>query len=283
MLLTCLTGCPPPAKPPLEPIAMQDAIGIVNANNARITSCLKASGWLNIQFTDDRGRHRYFDLPQSSFHVIAPRHTYLSAKSGLGTEELRLGSNDEDYWFYIKQDDNTYRHGTYAALTGEALTSMPLRSDLVIEALGINSLPGDTYGPEGPVQRIVDEFQQLIFLAYTPDDQGVIRKEYWLDRYEPRLVRRILYRDDLGRVLMDSRLSDHKPAYRDGPHLPGRVLVSWLHNDLKMDFRIRRWEAKPGRGRDHRAFVAPHKSEDPFKDRFRNIIDLDTEAQRNGR
>lgn len=250
---------------------MDQAIGLVNANTSRVTTCLKAAGWADGWFTDQAGRRRRFDLPHTSLQVIAPRHLYLSAKSGLLTEELMLGSNAEKYWLHIKRDQDTYRFGTHAALADEPVWAMPLRPDQLIEALGLNGLPQDTTGPDGPVQRIVDEYQQLIFLAYTADGQGLIRKEYWLDRYEPRLIRRIVFRDGMGLVVMRSQLDAYKSMAGDGPLLPHRIRVEWPQEAGTLNLRISGWKTMPTRGPSHPAFVAPHNRGMSYT----NTIDLD--------
>ncbi|HUU85306.1 MAG TPA: hypothetical protein VM243_17540 [Phycisphaerae bacterium] len=273
LLLVGVTGCPPRPRVPLDPIPMDRAIGRVNANTSRIKTCLKAEGWASGYFYTNRGRRYPFDLPHTSLQVIAPRHLYLSAKSGLLTEEMMLGSNDQKYWLHVRQDDDTYRFGTHAALEDQPVSSIPLRPDQLIEALGLNGLPQDTVGPDGPVQRIVDEYQQLVWLAYADDDQGWIEKEYWLERYEPRMIRRILFRDAMGRVVMRSQLDEYKAMGGDGPLLPHRVRVEWPQADGTLNFRINRWKPMPERKPDHPAFVAPH-------DRgmtYTNEIDLDTD------
>lgn len=272
LLLVGVAGCPPRPPVPLDPIPMDEAIGLVNTNTARINTCIKAEGWADGYFHTEAGRRYPFDLPHTSLQVIAPRHLYLSAKSGLLTEELMLGSNDRKYWLHVKQDDDTYRYGTHAALEADPASAMPLRPDQLIEALGLNGLPEDTTGPSGPVQRIVDEYQQLVFLAYTADGQGLIRKEYWLERYEPRLIRRIVFRDAMGRVVMQSQLDAYKPMAGEGPLLPHRIRVEWPQQDSLLRFRISRWKPMPSRGPDHPAFVAP-------PDRgmtYTRMIDLDT-------
>jgi len=272
LLLTCLTGCPPPTeRVPLDPIAMERAIGIVNANADRLTTCLKAEGDAACRFRTPDGKHYQSDL-RGVLVVIPPRHLYGTLQSGLGTREILLGSDDEQYWLHVERDDDTLRYGHYSALEDEPVSSLPLRPDQVIEALGLNPLPVDTRGHLGPVQRIADAHQQLLFLTYDPTGQGIIRKEYWLDRHEPRLVRRILFRDALGRVAMDSLLDDHRRPEEGAPMLPHRVRIAWPLEEATLDFRIRTWNPMPDRTTDHPAFVPPHER-DPGA--FRNIIDLD--------
>lgn len=271
VLLAFASGCPPPARAPLDPIPLQEAIGIVNANTGRIAGCLKATGSASGHVVLETGKRQAFDF-HASVQVLAPRHLYASFKSGLGAQEMLLGSNEREYWLHLLRDDDTYRVGTYQALADDTESPIQLRPDMLIEALGFNALPEAPAGAAGPVQRIVDEYQQLLFLAYTVAGQGVIRKEYWLDRYEPRLIRRILFRDDLGRVVMQSVLGDYKASSDGEALLPGRARVEWPLQNAVLDFRIREWASLPDRGRDHPAFVAPHQRGQTY----RHMIDLDT-------
>jgi hypothetical protein len=199
---------------------------------------------------------------------------YATFKSGLGTEEMLLGSNSDKYWAYVRLDDGTYRVGTYAALGDSVGSPLALRPDILIEALGLNPLPETTVGTAGPVQRVVDHYQQLVFLAYTQTGQGVIYKEYWLDRFEPRLIRRILFRDELGQVVMDSALGDYRRLNNDGPWLPRRVRVEWPQQDAVLDFRVSEWKPMPDRGPDHLAFIAPHERPTPVA--YPRMINVDT-------
>jgi hypothetical protein len=271
LALVFVAGCPPPPRMPLDPIPLHQAIDVVNANTGRITTCLKATGSASGHVVLETGKRQAFDF-HASVQVLAPRHMYASFKSGLGTQEMLLGSNDRAYWLHLLRDDDTYRVGTYQALEDDAESPMQLRPDMLIEALGFNALPETTVGTAGPIQRVVDEYQQLIFLAYTSKGQGIISKEYWLDRYEPRLIRRIMFRDDSGRVVMDSRLDDYRALGDGGALLPSRVRVEWPVSDAVFDFRIREWKPMPDRGRDHSAFIAPHRRGQTYS----HMIDLDT-------
>ncbi len=271
VLLLLVTGCPPPAERPYEPIPMDQAIAVVNTNTAQITTCLKATGSASGHFVDDQGRRQAFDL-NAVVTVLAPHLLYASFKSGLGTEEMMLGSNPERFWLHIKRDDDTYRTGTYAALADDLDAPLPLRPDMLIEALGLDPLPEATVGAAGPVQRIDGAHQQVLFLAYDGSGQGVIRKEYWLDCREPRLIGKVLFRDAMGRVVMDSSLSDYAPLTGGGPLLARRIRVEWPQHHGVMDLRIRQWSPMPERGPGHPAFVAPHQR----GERYRRMIDLDT-------
>lgn len=270
-LLPLMVGCPPPMLRPPEPVTMSQAIARVNANTGRIHSCYKAIGAVRGHVTDQTGTRQPFDL-QASIQMLAPSFLYGSFKSGLGTEEMMLGCNAQAYWLFINRDNQTYRTGTYAAHQPDAVDDLPLRPDLIIEALGFLPLPDITVGTQGPVHRLVEDYQQLLFLDYTTKGQAVIQKEYWLDRRPPFLIRRILFRDPQGQVLMDSRLSAYRPVDSSSLLLPTKVYVDWPQDDSAMRFSIRRWKPLPDRGTDNAAFIPPHLR----GQRFGHMIDLDT-------
>ena len=268
--LLWIPGCPPPAVKPGVPLQLHEAIGKVNRNSAGIDVCLKANAHANGYWADQTGGRRAFNS-DATVLVIAPSHLYGTFKV-LGSEELLLGSNADKYWLYIKRDENTYRVGTYTRLDESEASSLPIRPDMLIEALGLNPLPETTVGTAGPVQRITDDHQQLLFLAYTDEGQGIVTKEYWLDRFEPRLIRRIVFRDPMGQTIMCSQLDDYKPLTDGGPLLPGEVHVRWPLEGSELELRIRQWKRMPDRTRDHAAFVAPHQRGQSY----RRMIDLDT-------
>ncbi|MCH7813735.1 MAG: hypothetical protein IID40_06905 [Planctomycetes bacterium] len=111
-LLGCAIGCQQPDRPILAAIPMSQAVNLVNRNDNLITTCLKAEGSAAGHFTDQAGRRHVVDL-RAVLQVIAPRHLYLTLKSGLGTEEMLVGSNQEQYWLHVRRDDDTYRYGTH--------------------------------------------------------------------------------------------------------------------------------------------------------------------------
>jgi hypothetical protein len=69
-----------------------------------------------------------------------PRNFRLVAKLGLsGTQELDMGSNQEEFWYWIARGDPYQFHCPYRALEEGRVQRMPLpiQPDWIIEALGI--------------------------------------------------------------------------------------------------------------------------------------------------
>ena len=107
-----------------------------------------------------------------------------------------------------------------------------------MHALGIQLIKTDTTGFDGPRYRVDDDHHQLFYEAQLLSSQMVITKEYWLSRYEPFLIERVLHRGIDGRVVMDARLSSYKAMAQGGPMVAWRIEIDWPADQcaLRLDF-----------------------------------------------
>ncbi len=256
-LCLLVTGCPPQPLP-VEQISFADAIYRVNQNIARIDRTILAQGVAaSGKFVDDDGKEHPYSL-SGVILVLKPRYLYMDLRHGLGETMVRAGSNGRRYWLWIKPEVDTLWWGKYEHLDKHDLETMPFRPDQLIEAMGLDELPEETLGAEGPMYRVEPEHDQLFFIKYTPEDQGYIAKEYWLDRRKPYLVRRIVFRDQEGRVQMQSSLSRHAPVERSEALVATRIVVEWPKDKAVMDLSIRSWKWREGVGPDSQAFEFPY-------------------------
>jgi hypothetical protein len=244
-----------PRIAPLPPVPMSETVGMVNRNIEKITAALRASGSVDGFFTTDRGRRVHYDVSGVLFY-LEPRYVRFDLKK-LGDRQLLFGSNDAAYWVYTKEDD-AYQCGEHG-VPGTLSTDLPPRPDQIPDALGLrpvlDSPPGGR--PVRQVQRIVDEFQQILFLSPGPVGDPVIEKEYWLDRSPPRLVRHVVFRDADGAVEMVSDLGDYEPLGPNGPYLPSEMKATWPKAGAQMRFRVSKWELVPQVGPTGPQFATP--------------------------
>ncbi|UCF35026.1 MAG: hypothetical protein JSV78_06905 [Phycisphaerales bacterium] len=253
-----LPGCPPrqPMVPP-DPIPMDRAIETVNANSQRISTTLRARGPVTGHFTTPEGDKKSYDLDGFLFY-LPPRNLRFNLKSIAGSEFL-VGSNETHYWFVNERESYYYcrPHGESRMVPdGHPL---PVRPDQMIEALGLSRIePEGTLGP-APVHRVVNDYQQLLFVTSDASERIILEKEYWLDRRPPRLVRRIIFRNAEGIVEMDSRLSEYRRLGSDGPMVPRLIEVSWPAEKSALRFRINRWQTEDRVSPDGPQFTPPHK------------------------
>ncbi len=280
--LAC-AGCPDGpggARPPLDVIALEQSVSIVNENLGRAGGGLRASGTVTGTYVRASGRTHNLGLGmKGELSVIPPLHMRFDITE-LGQTQILFGSNTNLYWLYIRPDQDTYRWGHYDDIADVPESDLPLRPDQLIEAIGLNPLPETATDVElaGLVQRIEPDWQQLLFVPPGSGGEPVLTKEYWLERFDRRLLRQILFRDRMGRVQMRASLDAYRAIRDGGPWLPHRVLVEWPLRRGELDYRILRWREFEELTPDHPAFAAPH--ERGLK--FGRMLPLGTAAESNG-
>jgi len=250
----CATS-PKPARMPPAPLAMIDAIRVVDANVSQVRGTIRAGGTVDGYFTS-KGRRRHYQLDGVLF-FLAPDDVRFDLKK-LGSRQFLFGSNDQRYWIYSKQDDR-YRCG-YQGEPEDPSAALPIRPDQIADALGLR-LIGDLRGAERTdiVQQVVADAQQILILVRAENGYLVLEKEYWLDRFPPRLVRRVVFRDEEGVVVLSSRLTDYRRIEPEGPMLPYEMVAEWPGAGARMRFRVNQWRLVPQVGPKGPQFATPRE------------------------
>lgn len=254
--LLLVWGCatPPAAVPvPLAPLAMIDAIRVADANVALVDGTVRAGGSVDGHFTVD-GRRRSYQLDAVLF-FLAPDYVRFDLKK-LGSRQLLFGSNHERFWVYNKHD-GAYTCGRQGE-TEERPVEMPIRPDQIADALGLR-LIGDMRDAARTdmVQRVVEDAQQILILVRDEFGRLLLEKEYWLDRYAPRLLRRVVFRDAEGVVVLSSSLKDYRRIESDGPMLPFEMVAEWPRSEARMRFQVSKWRMVPQVGPTGPQFATP--------------------------
>lgn len=250
-VLFCATGCQPESRPgPV--LSMHQALQIVDANQRLRVTGLKARGSAAGHF-DDGGRRRHFDL-DAKLQVLPPDHMRFVLAHVLAGDEVEVGMNQAKWWALIRRPQEQYYEGGHASAEVSTGGTIPLRATRLMESLGLSAL-----GLERAAPRAKDDVQQILYLTSpgAPGDPMWIEKEVWLDRHSPRLIRRILFRDVLGRVVLQSELDDYRAVGDGGLRLPHRVQLTWPMRDAVLTLTIDRWREEPSLTPEHRAFVSP--------------------------
>jgi hypothetical protein len=188
----------------------------------------------------------------------------------MGQSELLVGSNDTHYWIRTTRGESWYACRRHDATDPVMLQDLPIRPGQLIEALGLTPVPsqsqavpspvlGDHESLDPPVQRIVDEYQQLLFIVRDDAGRLLLEKEYWLDRRAPRLVRRVIFRDPEGVLDMAAELDEYGRLIGTDLFLPGRVSIQWPGSGAKLDFRITNWRLEPRATPTGPQFTPPHQ------------------------
>ncbi len=229
-------------------------MGIVNDNSQQIHATLRAVGPVDGHFTTQDGSRRSFHVDGVLFY-LKPLYLRFDLKS-FGDRQFMFGSNASQYWVYSKSDDQTYcgPHGKTTLPVG-----LPVRPEQIVDALGLSLMAqgGQLGSTHRLIQRVEEKYQQVLFVELYDDGRVVFEKECWLDRYEPRLVRRVVFRNEDGVVEMTSELEGYKRLGSEGPWLPTTMSVDWPQDGADMRLKVRRWEFVEQVGPDSIQFAPP--------------------------
>jgi hypothetical protein len=280
--LVTVTGCPgdrqrpfPPEPQVLPPVSLAVAVNALNDNTARLQGTIQArNGHARGYFTDRDRRTRNYDL-DAALLIYPPRCLRMDLAM-LGKSQLVFGSNETRYWV-VQPGSRALSWGRHDQTTQPKAGDLLIRPDLLVEAVGFNTLPADTLGAKGPLLRNAAGHQEIIYLDYDNDGQGFITKEYWISRSLPRVLERIVFRDSAGTVAMDSRLSEYKPIEGGGAVLPHRIQIDWPATKSRMLFTAGGWRLLPDVPKDAPSFIFPLDR----GDKFDQIVDVDVELEHN--
>ncbi len=238
-----IVGCPSQPRVSLRPQAprpLYDVVSVVNANAAAITNTLRARGVVDGYFTSPQGRRRSYHVDGTLFY-LDPSYLRFDLKK-LGTRMLLFGSNDTNYWIVGQKDEDSFcgRHGVADDLPPDT----PISPTQLIEALGLSSIPVDYSALDDVqyVQRIVPDYQQILFFDYNHAASPILNKEYWIDRRAPYLVSKVIFRDEDGQVEMESSLSQYRRHGGVDCWLPYVMEVVWPKAQAYLRFQVRQWK-----------------------------------------
>jgi hypothetical protein len=254
ILWVLAAGCGGPKLPFIPPpLPLPDATAIVNENISRIEGTLRAVGPVDGVFTMPEGRRYSYHLDGVLF-FLQPAYVRFDLKK-LGESQILLGSNPDWYWCSQSPEEDFFcgRQGH----NEDWPVGLPARPDQLVSALGLTLIPSVGDSETQVVQRITDEFQEILFLRRGENGRTLIEKEYWLDRLPPQLIRRVVFRDPDGVVQMESILDEHRPLTPQGPLLPHRMSARWPGHGSTMRFDVRRWTTVPQIGPDAVQFATP--------------------------
>ena len=212
-----------------------------NAQSPEILQVLNTNSQvIDSMITNDvkiRGRTdgRFF-MVKASLAMQKPRRFRLVARSGFGSEELDMGSNENTFWFWIARGDpptlyycdHPEKAGTG---TGRALSLDP---EWIIEALGVSEIdPDDIH--EGPYTTSGGRISLVTRSLSSRGEQ--VSKVMLIDPCMGQVVEQQL-KDARGRVLARARFSDHQRDPNFGVLLPKTIDLEWPQMDLSLTMTL---------------------------------------------
>jgi hypothetical protein len=246
------------AKPGATPTVV-NLVGYLNENSRRVQSVRFDD--LSVDVTQNAGsfNSQTFSLPGTLF-AEKPRNFRLKA-SVLGKDEADIGSNAQEFWFWIARNPEPRQYFcTYRDLDEGRVQMMPLpiQPEWVMETLGLAN-----YGPPDKYQLELDKdgkTLRLIEKARSPSGQPV-RKVIVMQRKEvvapqPQVTAYLLLDDATGQEICSAHITSVKVV--NGVVLPNKLELRMPAQKMKMAMKIDRVtvnSALPGT-----AFIRPQMS-----------------------
>lgn len=175
---------------------------------------------------------------RANLAVQAPRNFRMTAKMLL-VDEIDIGSNDERFWFWIRQAPKPYvftsRHDRIAV--AQQNIPIPFQPDWIIEALGV--IPID----ENDVQLVPVEnpprgqrWGKLISRRMSP--QGTpVRKVTLVDLAHGVILEHALY-DEKGDLIASAKLSDQHYEPHTNAVVPHRIDLNWPQTRMSLTLKL---------------------------------------------
>lgn len=212
---------PPPAPRPLAVV-----VDTVNRNNARLDQPIYVPIVdVNASLTDDAGKRQRFTL-RGRLVMQRPASLWMQLDHSLEADQMRLGSNEREYWLVIRGDFSTMWWGKHEHAGKTCVRSLRLDPTRLADALGLAMLP--ERGMLGPYRYCNPRFDELMYGRHDPLGGLRVDRAYLVDRFEPYLLRGVTYYDAMGRPEVLVSLDELQPLGEGGPLLPRRVSLTWF-------------------------------------------------------
>ena len=241
LLLFCLisTGCtfsrPGTASIPIAfpgPPALPEIIEAINANSSRVQQLHSDNVRLSTRMI---GLNATLDFEKTA-DPSGPGRFRLSGKA-FGSRQLDLGSNDREYWMWVKQNQPPTvfygRHNEFHRSAARQILPMP--PSWIIEALGIVHIDPQAPHEIYQSQHGTDSLLQIRSLIPTP--HGQLTRVLEVDWNRALIVQHQIY-DANRQLLAVADATDFTYDTLNGVALPRSVKVKLPPAGLNFDFEV---------------------------------------------
>jgi hypothetical protein len=240
-LALTLTGCVPSWSflsdsnrnqgVPDRPVSAAELVAELNASSQQIQSLVCQD--VDIDYSQSWG---------GSFGGIRGRlaceqpHGFRMSASVMSRNELDLGSNDQEFWYWIGKSPQPFQfYCSYADLRSQQIPlNFPFQPEWIMETLGMASYPPDAR------YQVVDRRKTIELIQETTSLQGQpVRKVVVFNRQprknEPRISAYIL-RDLRGNELCSARIQSTQLVGQST--VPYQMQLSWPDQKMKLGLQL---------------------------------------------
>jgi hypothetical protein len=169
-----------------------------------------------------------------------PRNFLMSADHW-GKTEVDIGSNDNEFWYWLRRGDPYQVHCTYKDLYDGKVRRLPFpfQPEWVIETMGLGS-----YGPPSRYERDTKDPETIKLVEHTHSPQGTpVRKVIVFRRRtaqgrEAQVTDYLLLDEATGSEICAAHVSQVQIDRGTNAILPYRVDMRWPEMKLKMTMKF---------------------------------------------
>jgi len=256
ILVATLSGChwfqrrtvlePTPIVFPQAPTLEQLATA-VNANTERVQT---------LQTRDARLLLRGLPAVSLDMAYQQPRRLRLRAGTGLTGQELDLGSNDDVFWFWARQNPQPAlfyaRHDQFAASPNRGL--IPIEPLWIVDAMGLPKFDPN-HRHEGPIARGNGIME---IRTRVPAADGETTKITLINAQYAWVVQQQVF-DARGRLLASAQASDHEYFPHAQAALPRKVAIELPAAQLSFTVETQGYAVNVPLGDPAALFALPHE------------------------
>jgi len=167
-----------------------------------------------------------------------PNMFRLKAKV-LGQNAVDLGSNQEEFWYWISKADPPYVfHCSHAAMAaGQVRMPFPFQPEMILAAMGIAE-----YDHNKPYEvRPKGQYAELVERVNSPQGKAIARVTVFqrapAQAGKPQVLGHYL-QDETGKVICSVQVQDIQVVRQTGAVLPQKVVFQWPEQQVEMTMRF---------------------------------------------
>jgi len=228
LAIVFLSGCPGPVKPDDQGVIVKGMSDITSASAALEShkagvKALSTGGNLKyIYYKDGKTKEENLNL---NLRFDPPRRLYFGAQTGVG-EVIRLGSNDEEFWFRAKPKEiSQYLWGTWKQLD-KCSTNLLFSPESFLDALGMVIVD--------PSWQLENTKGQDVLVKYGDNRQ--LEKKLFINP-KGYLVSRIEYYDKNAFLMATVDMDDYRTVDDSSP-VPAKIDIT-AYKDSKVESKIK--------------------------------------------
>ena len=258
-----LTGCGPQIQQPLRICppkqTVDQSIAQLSTNTDKLQP-IRAWGSCLFRYTvDDKNHKENFSV---KLWFSPPKNIYLQGDVALDPKAICMGSNEEEFWFSIKPEANTYWWGRFDEIE-HCFDKYLFNPANLLEALGAVVI-------DEPTDWNLSKDGEFDILTRT-NSRNITTKKIYVNSLD-YLPRKIEYYNGLGQLKLVTELDNYKKL-EEGLYLPRLIKITTIEAGENGDSIRIKFSSLKKKEFSQKIFLRP-----PPK-RFKNIEKLGADCQ----